>query len=122
MGSYLRAWPDFVPVSDRWHDNNINAGREELAYVYSAEITDSEITQILTDQDYGVLVIDRRDDLSYSSWLARMTLHWAPNLVESQQALLAGHSLRRYLEHEPAVPFVETFEKNGFEVYQKSER
>ncbi|RZM82624.1 hypothetical protein [Leptolyngbya iicbica] len=119
-GSYLAAWPNLKSAaSNRWIDNRIFSARAELSYLYGSEITDSEITEKLTSGNYDVIILDRRDGLTYQSWLGRMTQHWAPDLIASQQALLAGQSLRRYLENQPQPVFEKTLEQDGFEVYQR---
>jgi len=118
VGSYLAAWPTLQVASNRWIDNRIVGSRADLSYLYGSEITAAEITEILTNGTYDVIVIDARDGLIYRSWLARMTGHWPVDLIMSQRALLAGQSLRGYLTDQPQPMFEKALEQNGFQVYQ----
>lgn len=118
VNSYLAAWPNLTVSSDRWINNDVNIYGPDLAYFYSSEITADEITGVISNQGFDVIVIDRRDDLNYQSWLGRMTQHWAPDLIPTQQALFAGNSLRDYLENQPQPLFEKTLEQHGFQVYQ----
>ena len=122
VNSYLAAWPNFEVASSRWIVNDITrygTAGAELAYFYSPEITANEITGVIDAKDLDVIVIDQRDGLSYQSWLGRMTQHWTPDLLSSQQALFAGQSLRSYLANQSQPLFELTLEQNGFQIYQK---
>ncbi|MEM9116374.1 MAG: hypothetical protein AAGD09_00660 [Cyanobacteria bacterium P01_F01_bin.56] len=122
VNAYLAAWQNFSVNSSRWISNDLavyGPAGAELAYFYSSDITDNEITETINAKDLDVIIIDHRDELSYWSWLGRMTQHWSPDLISSQQILFAGHSLRSYLENQPQLIFEKTFEKNGFQIYQR---
>ena len=119
VSSYLAVWPRFLLSSSRWLNNDAEANGPNIAYVYGQEITQAEIAGTVPYATFDAIVMDRRDDLKYQSWLGQQTQHWAPNLIASQQAFLAGWPLQNYLENQPQAFFEKTLEENGFQVYQK---
>ncbi|MEM6517816.1 MAG: hypothetical protein AAF722_00630 [Cyanobacteria bacterium P01_C01_bin.70] len=118
VNTYLAAWPQFTLQSNRWLDDNFETRGPDLAYFFGTVINDIELAEMLAP-NFDTIVLDRRDWLSYQSWLGEVTKHWAPDLIQTQRALFAGNNLRNYLENTSDPNFKKTLEVNSFEVYQK---
>ncbi|MEM6432704.1 MAG: hypothetical protein AAF773_02435 [Cyanobacteria bacterium P01_D01_bin.115] len=120
VNSYLAAWPALTVASSRWLSNDPEVYGEDLAYLFSSNISDTEVAQILSGPAYDVVVLDARENLVYSSWLGRMTTHWPADLIQTQRAFFNGGVLHEYLSQHPE-KYVNILNENGFQVYQKRE-
>ena len=120
VNSYLAAWPALTVASSRWLSNDPEVYGENLAYLFSSNISDTEVAQILSGPAYDVVVLDARENLVYSSWLGRMTTHWPADLIQTQRAFFNGGVLHEYLSQHPE-KYVNILNENGFQVYQKRE-
>jgi len=115
--SYLQAWPVFEVESNRWLVTDAELYDPELAYLFSAEISEKEVANLLSQKRYEIIVLNRRHDLSYQSWLASLTFHWSPDIIQSHQALFSGENLHQYLENHPS-EYTKVLNVNGFQIYQ----
>lgn len=121
VNSYLAAWPVFTVQTGRWIYNNTDLYGRDLPYLFSSEITAEEIAANLVARDIDIVILDKRQGISYASWMGWMTGHWPPDLIQNQIALFAGESLYRYLEQNTEHSFVKVIDQNGFLAYRKVE-
>lgn len=116
INSYLSAWPNFQVASDRWLRSEPESYDKTLSDLFSSEITEDAIEQRITDENYQIIIINRKEVSGYTSWLGKVTTHWPPELLQSHRALFSGTHLQSYLAHHPD-RYLLLFEKNNFMVY-----
>jgi hypothetical protein len=116
--SYLTAWPQFRVQSNRWLDSNPELYGPGLSYVFSNAISEEEIAAILVQEQYEFIVLNRRDNLDYQSWLGRMTAHWPPTIIQDHRTLFSGDALNQYLLNHPD-EYQQILIRNDFHVYHR---
>jgi hypothetical protein len=116
--SYLRAWPQFQVLSNRWLSSDPELYDADLAYLFSAQISDDKISKILSQEQYDFVILNRRDNLVYQSWLGKITAHWSPYILQEHRALFSGDSLNQYLLNHPE-EYQQILIRNDFHIYQR---